>query len=165
MKRIPIAALALCVLLLPSACAQTAPDGATTEQAQIAETSEQTTAAEPVETSAPLSVPEEASTLRNLPGHIASDVYVRLWDGSVAPGLRAEDAETVKRILATQTWGFSYDNLSDAWIDAEGVPYAYDSSAGILTASDDRAAKLTEEERIEVNAILAAYLPGYGEEE
>lgn len=160
MKRIPIAALALCVLLLPSACAQTAPDGATTEPAQIAETTEQTAAAAPEETSAP-SLSEEASTLRNLPGHIASDVYVRLWDGSVAPGLRAEDAETVKSILASQTWGFSYDNLSDAWIDAEGVPYAYDSSAGILTASDDRAAKLTEEERIEINAILAEYLPGY----
>ena len=168
MKRIQIAALALCVLLLPSACGRTAPSGTTKEpiQTQIAEMSKQAAENEPEESSVTqsLTVPEDASTLWNLPGHIASDVFVRLWDGDVAPGLRAEDAETVKRIIAAQTWGFSYDNLSDVWIESEFVRYAYDTQSGILTESDERAVKLTEAERVQINAILADYLPGYDEE-
>ncbi len=111
--------------------------------------------------------PEDAGALpsvRTLPGMIMSLVHVRLWDGDVAPGLRAEDEGTVKRIVAAQTWGPGYDNLSDVWIEVEGVDYAYDMQSGILTAADDRAAKLSDADRAQVNAILAEYLPGYDEE-
>ena len=103
----------------------------------------------------------ELPTIRTLPGHIESDVYVRLWDGNLAPGLRAEDADAVKRIIRAQSWGMSYDNLSDMWIDVEGVTYAYDTQSGILTEADDRAAKLSESERVQLNAILARYLDLY----
>lgn len=125
-----------------------------------AEATEDTTA----ETDISPTVPEDVTFLGQLPGMIMSDVHVRLWDGDVAPGLRAEDAETVKHILAAQMWEHSYDNLSDVWIEAEGVRYAYDTRSGILTCADDRAAKLDEANRAQVNAILAQYLPGYTED-
>ena len=101
----------------------------------------------------------EMPSIRTMPGMTMSDVHVQLRDGSVAPGLRAYDAETVKRIIGQQTWGVSYDNLSDVWIEAEGVRYAYDSSSGILTDADDHAAKLDDAQRETLNAVLASYLP------
>ena len=66
----------------------------------------------------------ETSSVRTLPGMIMSDVHVSRGDGDIAPGLRADDAETVKQIIAQQTWGASYDNLSDVRIEAEGVRYS-----------------------------------------
>ena len=137
-----------------STAAQTSSETQTRAMAAETETAPQSTA----ETVPPAS---ELPTIRTLPGHIASDVYVRLWDGDLAPGLRAEDAEAVKGILRAQTWGMSYDNLSDIRIDAEGEQYAYDTQSGILTAADDRAATLNESERLQLNAILERYLNLY----
>ncbi len=145
----------VCVLLLLPACGQAIAPEETTAVSESAETLTQAEAAEP-ETTGPI--------IQKLPGMIMADVHVRLWDGDVSPGLRDEDAQTIKNILARQTWGYSYDNLSDTWIEAQGVTYAYDTQSGILTAADDRAAKLTETERAQVNAILADYLPGYDKE-
>lgn len=160
---------ALCCLLLLTACARAETDTETTaaetaaSETAVADNAAQLTAAENTEPSQTRTETEPFPTVRTLPGHIASDVYVRLWDGDVAPGLRAGDAESVKTIIAAQTWGDSFDNLSDVWIEAEFVPYAYDTQGGILTSADDRAAKLADAERAALNAILAHYLPGYDE--
>ena len=159
MRRILPAAL-LCLLLTACARAETKqttrPQPVQTQSA-AAETDGTPQTAAQTETAAETEMP----TIRTLPGHIESDVYVRLFDGDLAPGLRAGDAEAVKQIIAAQTWGFSYDNLSDVWIDAEGVQYAYDTQGGILTEADNRAAKLSDAERAELNAILAQYLSGF----
>ncbi|MBQ7541997.1 MAG: hypothetical protein IJT44_06880 [Clostridia bacterium] len=164
--------LCICFLLFAAACGRSvtpetaSADAITPESASadaiMSERTEQTAAAE-TETEAARTVPDEATSLRTLPGMIMSDVYVSLWDGDTAPGLRAEDAQAVKRILASLTWGMSYDNLSDVWIETQGVRYAYDTQSGILTEADNRAAKLSEAQRIRLNGILAEYLPGYEE--
>ena len=171
-KILPV--LLICLLL--TACGQTQPTESESTAAQASsETQTRVIAAETgsdaqstTETGSAAqsqaeTIPSESElpTIRTLPGHIESDVYVRLWDGDLAPGLRAEDADAVKQIICARSWGMSYDNLSDMWIEAEGVQYAYDTQSGILTEADDRAAKLSESERVQLNAILARYLNLY----
>ena len=171
-KILPV--LLICLLL--TACGQTQPTESESTAAQASsETQTRVIAAETgsdaqstTETGSAAqsqaeTIPSESElpTIRTLPGHIESDVYVRLWDGDLAPGLRAEDADAVKQIIRARSWGVSYDNLSDMWIEAEGVQYAYDTQSGILTEADDRAAKLSESERVQLNAILARYLNLY----
>lgn len=103
---------------------------------------------------------EDPSSSGTTIGNLESDVFVRSWSGDVASGLREADAATIKQILSSLEWGKSSDNRSDAWIESEGVLYAYDSQKGILTDIDDRAAKLSAADRARVNAILSQNLPG-----
>ena len=150
MKRRMMLFAVCAALFIPSSCADRhAAVPPETTEAAVTET-ERDTATETQTTETP--------SVRTLPGMIMSDVHVQLRGGSVAPGLRADDAETVKRIIGQQTWGMSYDNLSDVWIEAECVRYAYDTSSGILTDADDHAAKLDDAQRETLNAVLASYL-------
>ena len=101
----------------------------------------------------------EASSIRTLPGMIMSDVHVYRMDADVSPGLKDEDAQQVKRLLASQDWSLpSYDNLSDVAIDAAGTLYYYQSDAGILSDMHDHAVRLTDGEREQLNAILQNYI-------
>ena len=138
--------LILCSVLLLSSCGRTA---SIRETSAVADTAQAQ------------SEPDGSLGGEQPSGVTDSDVLVCRMDGETAPGLRAEDAQTVKQLLAAQTWGHSYNGLCDCWIKVGNVVYAYETTSGILTDADDQAAKLSKPDRLRLNAILEEYLPGY----
>ncbi len=100
-------------------------------------------------------------------GNIGSDVYVSNVAYNNAPGLLADDAAAVKKIINKYSFKDpGYDNISDIniMIDTDGGKkyYYYDSSSGIITVNgkgvnSDKAVKITEEERMKLNGIIAGY--------
>ena len=164
----------ICVALLfvLCACGKTNPPAAVSGRTdpETAQTEEQ-----PLQTDAQAGEPADASasetaeavseaterpssTIRTLPGHIASDVFVHRLDADVAPGLRADDAQTVRQLLAAQTWGPGYDNLSNVEIHVLTARYTYESDSGILTTETGDAVKLSDSERVRLNTILRQYI-------
>ena len=102
----------------------------------------------------------------SVPGNIQSDVYVTSLgrgSGSISPGLKEADAETVKKILGKYSFDTpGYDNISDVLIStADNREYYYDSASGIITVitpDSDRAVKITEADRQKLNGILDDYI-------
>lgn len=100
-------------------------------------------------------------------GNIGSDVYVRNVAYNNAPGLLADDAAAVKKIINKYSFKDpGYDNISDInimiYTDSGKKYYYYDSSSGIITVNgkgvnSDKAVKITEEERMKLNGIIAGY--------
>lgn len=104
--------------------------------------------------------------IRSMPGNIESDIYVTSLSrgsGSISPGLKEADAETVKSILGKYSFDTpGYDNISDVLIStADNREYFYDSASGIITVitpDSDRAVKITEADRQKLNGILDDYI-------
>ena len=153
MKRMLCLSAILCLLVITAACGKAALPESQTHRAAQVEDRQPPQTAEPTSESLP---PE--TMLRTLPGMIMSDVHVCRIDEDVSPGLRAEDAKTVKTILAAQTFGDGFDNISDVVIDTMQARFYYETQAGILTNEHGDAAKLSHAQRDRLNAILTDYL-------
>lgn len=153
MKRMLFLSAVLCLLTIMAACGKTALPESQTQRAVQTEDRPPPQTAEP--TSEPL--PPE-TTLRTLPGMIMSDVHVCRIDEDVSPGLRAEDAQEVKAIVAAQTFGDGYDNLSDVQMEVAREWYYYETQAGILTDARGNAAMLSASDKARLEGILEKYI-------
>ena len=108
----------------------------------------------------------EDTTIKQLPGHIVSDIYVTHIGENISPGLKSEDSKAVKKIIEKYTFkNPGYDNISDVKIDINfgSKTYYYDSAGGILTVNgkgvnSDKAVKLSESDRTALNKILSDYI-------
>ncbi len=110
---------------------------------------------------------DDAKFLGQLPGMTVSDVHVGRADGNTLHGLKEEHAASVRKIIGKYSFSSpGYDNISDIIIRLDFEQYYYyDSDGGIITVNgspsqpiSDRAAKLSDSDRIKLNSIIRNYV-------
>lgn len=113
----------------------------------------------PIEETYPMGIPNIVE-VEKVEAGFGTDAVLTIIENGETIKLKKEDGDAIRGIIASpNSWGPSYDNISDIKMEIAGKTYYYDFSSGIITENDDKAVKLDEKAKEKLNKIITDNIP------